>query len=106
MGFTMILEPKATSERRGASNFRSCSNGIVRLKCDEAELDAGSSVTFRIVLSGIHAHRPRGPVRYDFSQGLLCGLPNELEEWHLLGAVESESSTFSIRLEVPPVHNA
>lgn len=107
--FMMIFEPKAMSEKRGARGFKNCAEGVVRLKCQDNEVEPGASVTFSISLSGRVESDPRGPVTYDVEQGSLCGLPLEQEGWTfrddagIMTLEADDFGTFSVRLKVAPI---
>lgn len=107
--FTMIFEPKAMSEKRGARGFKNCAEGVVRLKCQDNEVEPGASVTFSISLSGRVESDPRGPVTYDVEQGSLCGLPLEQEGWTfrddagMMTLEPDDFGTFSVHLKVAPI---
>merc|ERR1740139_242366 len=77
--FKMVIRPKAVNEQRGGASFKKAKGkGSVWLRClDEVDRDMNPVVTFRIAVGARQQHReePRGPVRHDFSDRAICGLP-------------------------------
>jgi hypothetical protein len=106
VSFKMILRPRMVASDRGGAAFkRSRGRGTVQIRC-MAESDAHELpvATFRIGVgsSGEHGrqHKLRGPVRHDFSEKNMCGLPTGQDEWDFSKAVDEDTQTFVICLEV------
>lgn len=101
--FKMIMRPKAISSERGGSCFkRSRGRGTIELRC-MAESDASERpvVTFRIgVGSKEKPDKLRGPVRHDFSEKLICGLPDGQAIWDFSKTVDEVTQTFVVCLEI------
>jgi len=111
--FRMMLLPKVVDERKGGASFkRAKGRGLVQVKCEENLLaDPGSSVlVLRLSVRGGGGAEPegpgtrepaRGPVRHDFAERGICGLPKEEEEWDF-GKIVNGSQTFIVCLEILP----
>eukprot|EP00930_Biecheleria_cincta_P023714 TRINITY_DN1707_c0_g1_i1.p1 TRINITY_DN1707_c0_g1~~TRINITY_DN1707_c0_g1_i1.p1 ORF type:complete len:463 (+),score=102.56 TRINITY_DN1707_c0_g1_i1:135-1523(+) len=106
VSFKMILRPRMVASDRGGAAFkRSRGRGTVQIRC-MAESDAHELpvVTFRIGVGssgqGGRQLKLRGPVRHDFSEKNMCGLPQGQDEWDFSRAVDEDTQTFVICLEV------
>ena len=88
----------------GVSFKLSGGHGYVKLKCQsQLSSESPAPVTFRITTgSGTKAAPSRGPVSHDFSQGAVSGLPQDIETWDFNAAVDEDSATFVVCLEVVP----
>lgn len=106
VAFKMILRPRMTSETKGGASFKKArGRGTVELRClDSVEGHSSSSVTFRLSIGSpadaAKQQAPRGPVRHDFAQRAISGLPRGQEEWNFTQAVDKETMTFVVCLEV------
>lgn len=97
--FKLMVKPKQMGERRCEASFgKARGRGTVELKVVEGAA-AAPAIRFQIAVG---QEAPRGPVEGDFSQGSVCGLPTNIEEFDFLSAVDSETSTFLVSLEVLP----
>jgi len=86
--FKIMLFPASSTEFSGGSSFRNAGGkGFIQLKCDGTSADMAEfplEVNFFI-------HSPtrcRGPVRNDFFQKPMCGLPQNVSSWNLKEAVK------------------
>jgi len=84
--------------------------GYVQLKCESDTLHYEKCpLTFRLgISSGCGDDKwlaAKGPVTHDFGGrfGFITGLAEDQEEWDLQSAVENETKTFSIYLEIESV---
>eukprot|EP00933_Yihiella_yeosuensis_P044516 TRINITY_DN3974_c0_g2_i1.p1 TRINITY_DN3974_c0_g2~~TRINITY_DN3974_c0_g2_i1.p1 ORF type:complete len:478 (+),score=93.28 TRINITY_DN3974_c0_g2_i1:97-1434(+) len=105
--FKMIMKPKAVSNERGGSCFkRSRGKGTVELRSinldSTSELAVKPVVTFRIGVgsSTIKPEKIRGPVRHDFSEKPISGLPDGQAIWDFGRCVDEATQTFVVCLEV------
>lgn len=60
-------------------------------------------VTFRLGVGSDKASKqlkPRGPVRHDFSEKNICGLPSGQDDWDFGKAVDEKTQTFVVCLEI------
>mmetsp|Transcript_21082 Transcript_21082/g.58423 ORF Transcript_21082/g.58423 Transcript_21082/m.58423 type:complete len:605 (-) Transcript_21082:177-1991(-) len=112
--FRMMLLPKVVDDRKGGASFkRAKGKGLVKVKCEEALNEpAGTTMALRLsVRSGGGSvaeadcqdrhELPRGPVKHDFAERGIFGLPKEQEEWDF-GKIVNGSQTFVVRLEILP----
>lgn len=116
VNFKVMIYPKMMHDQRGGSSFKKAKGkGTITLKC-EAELPQGTPpLKFRFAIAqGLNAHKSedpdqddlvglqdyRGPVRHNFADGAMCGLPKDLEEWDFNAVVDHDSQTFLVCLEV------
>ncbi|CAE8710370.1 unnamed protein product [Polarella glacialis] len=109
--FKMILRPRQISSERGGACFRgSRGKGTVELRC-MAESDTAEklAVTFRLGVgssnnsnssSNSNSMKLRGPVRHDFSEKQTSGLPPGQAEWDFRRAVDEDTQTFVVCLEI------
>lgn len=106
VSFKMILRPRMVANDRGGAAFkRSRGRGSVQIRCmAESGAHELPVATFRIGVgsSGKNGRqlKPRGPVRHDFSEKNMCGLPSGQDEWDFSKAVDEDTQTFVICLEV------
>lgn len=101
--FKMIMRPKAISSERGGSCFkRSRGRGTIELRCmAESDVSERPVVSFRIgVGSKDKPDKLRGPVRHDFSEKLICGLPDGQAIWDFSKSVDDVTQTFVVCLEI------
>lgn len=108
--FKIMLYPKAISDRRGGASFKKAKGkGSVQLKCEAAlGKTAGGALSLRVAIGNGRGGRDaalepaRGPVRHDFSESGVCGLPKHQEEWNFARVVDEASQTFAVVLEFLP----
>jgi len=104
--FKMVIRPKVMSDSRGGASFKKAKGrGSVELRClSEVEPAVNPIVTFRLAIgSGADPEKrepPRGPVRHDFTQRAICGLPEGQAEWDFSKAVDEDTLTFVVCLEI------
>lgn len=103
--FKMVVRPKVVNEGRGGASFKKAKGkGAVELRC-LAEVDPGANpnVNFRIAVgngSGTSLEPARGPVRHNFTERAICGLPEGQDEWDFGQHVDQETQTFMVCLEI------
>jgi len=102
--FKIMISPKVTNDGKGGTSFKkSKGTGFVQLKCEADLSRIDASVKFRISIgSGETLQGARGPISHNFSQRSVCHLPPGLDEWDFSTAVDRESRTFAICLEIVP----
>eukprot|EP00931_Biecheleriopsis_adriatica_P082710 TRINITY_DN5615_c0_g1_i2.p1 TRINITY_DN5615_c0_g1~~TRINITY_DN5615_c0_g1_i2.p1 ORF type:complete len:467 (-),score=104.30 TRINITY_DN5615_c0_g1_i2:199-1437(-) len=104
--FNMVMRPRAVGQERGEASFRrSRGRGTIMVRCmAESDTVQKPVVTFRIGVgsseTGSRQLKPRGPVRHDFSEKNMCGLPSGQDEWDFGKAVDEQTQTFVICLEI------
>lgn len=103
--FKMMIYPRVVSENKGGASFKKAKgHGFVQLKCEAELSEAIAQVTWRISIgSGEQRQDPRGPVHHNFALSAVSRLPKEREEWDFLQAVDQESMTFVVCLEISPM---
>lgn len=101
--FRLMIKPKIAGDRKGQANFKMANGrGYCELKC-EAEADTLVTmpvVTFRLALGGSPQKAWRGPVAHDFNDNTVGRLPSGVAEWNFSCAVEKDSMTFLVCLEL------
>jgi hypothetical protein len=105
--FKMIIRPLVVHDKRGGSSFKkSKGRGIIQLRClDHDEGVENLSLSFSISVGPEECHGgepPRGPVVHDFSDPVICGLPEQSAVWDFSKYVDWESQTFVINLATSP----
>jgi len=105
--FKMIMRPKVINNEKGGCCFKKArGRGKILLRClNDVESVVKPVVTFRIAVgSGNPAKQaiPRGPVRHDFSESPITGLPEAHQQWDFTKAVDKSKHTFVVCLEVMP----
>eukprot|EP00440_Ansanella_granifera_P044848 gb/GFBE01048603.1/.p1 GENE.gb/GFBE01048603.1/~~gb/GFBE01048603.1/.p1 ORF type:complete len:395 (+),score=79.93 gb/GFBE01048603.1/:1-1185(+) len=117
--FKMVLRPIVSSDGRGGQSFKKAKGkGTVDLRCIH-DVDPASScpMTFRVAVGrgsssappkeggaegaadAAPVHRVSEPMRHDFAQKAICSLAAE-DKWDFNAAVDEESQTFVVSLEV------
>jgi hypothetical protein len=99
--FKMMLYPKVVNDAKGGASFKKArGKGFVQVKC-EAELEQTmANVRFRI---GIGREGNCGRAQsHNFAQSAVCGLPKDQEEFDFNEAVDKDSQTFLVKLEIVP----
>jgi len=103
--FSMRVQAKVVTKSKGGASFRNAlGRGFVQLKC-EAEMgeEEVANVRFRIFIgSGLGFQEFRGPVLHDFSAWAVAGLQKDQEEFDFNRAVEQDTQTFVVGLEIMP----
>jgi len=104
VNFKMMIYPKVVNDSKGGASFKKAKGrGYVQLKCERELPEDVAGVSFRLSVGGGGRHEePRGPVAHNFHASAVCGLPRDLEEWDFQGAVDQESMTFVVCLEIVP----
>jgi len=103
MEFKLVIRPKKIEDCRGGACFRKArGKGTVQLRIlTGVDETTSPTVTFRIAVgSQSHKHRPRGPVRHNFADRPICGLPEGKDEWDFTKTVDEATHTFVVCLEV------
>lgn len=102
----MIMRPKVMSDEKGGCCFKKArGRGKILVRCldDVDSAPVKPIVTFRIAVgsgNGAKQAAPRGPVRHDFSEHPICGLPEAQQQWDFTKAVDKATHTFVVCLEV------
>mmetsp|Transcript_87962 Transcript_87962/g.247144 ORF Transcript_87962/g.247144 Transcript_87962/m.247144 type:complete len:458 (-) Transcript_87962:88-1461(-) len=102
--FKMMIYPKVVSDSKGGASFKKAKgHGFVQLKCEAELQESVANVDWRISIgSGERLQAPRGPVTHNFALSAVSRLAREQEEWNFNEAVDPESSTFVVCLEIIP----
>eukprot|EP00927_Polykrikos_kofoidii_P041827 TRINITY_DN3568_c0_g1_i2.p1 TRINITY_DN3568_c0_g1~~TRINITY_DN3568_c0_g1_i2.p1 ORF type:complete len:312 (-),score=52.33 TRINITY_DN3568_c0_g1_i2:44-886(-) len=103
--FKMIIYPMFVNDAKGGASFKKArGHGFVQLKCEAELSEAHAQVSYRIYIgSGDKLQAPRGPVLHNFAHSAVSRLPKKEEEWDFNAAVDQESMTFCVCLEVTPM---
>jgi len=95
--FKMTIYAKAVSDGKGGGSFKKArGRGYVQLKCEGDCQDALAETVFRITVG---QEPPRGPVRHNFAQSSVCGLPKEHQEFNFSKQVDEDTNLFVVCLE-------
>jgi len=103
MQFKMVIHPRKVEDARGGASFKKAQGrGSVQLRIlTGVEASSKAVVTFRIAVgSPLRQEKPRGPVRHDFAERPICGLPAGIEEWDFQKVIDKTTQTFVVCLEV------
>merc|ERR1719198_305962 len=106
VNFKMVLKPKVMDSNKGGACFKKSRNkGYVEMRCVSDLETAGPLVkptlTFRLqVGSAKRTEAFRGPVRHNFADRAMCGLPEGQDEWDFGKVVDHSNQTFGIILEL------
>merc|ERR1711879_655172 len=103
--YKLMMYPKVPPNGKGG--FRAAKGmGIIQLKC-EVPGEGMESRTLTYTLSACSGRdekprplAPKGPVTCIISQSCVSGLPKEDETWNFTEAVDEQSGTFVVRLDV------
>lgn len=99
IAFKLMLKPKSVGDRKGQAGFQKAKGfGSVELKFIEGAASA-PSLRFRVTVG---QEAPRDPVECDFGKGTVCALHKNSEDFDFLSAVDPDSSTLLVCLEVFP----
>lgn len=101
--FKLMMMPKMMGEKKGQACFQKahgCGSIVLKHVAPVEGTTSLSKLIFRITVGdGKQRQTPRGPVDYDFGSGV-CGLPKRDELWDFLAAVNADSSTLTVSLEL------
>merc|ERR1711974_225199 len=94
--FKMMIYPTVTSEQKGGAAFKKSKGyGYVQLKCEAELQDTDAMVYWRLRVG----QETRGPVKHNFSMSAVSRLKDN-ELWDFTSAVNNDSQTFDVSLEV------
>lgn len=100
VSFRLVLVPKPNPDGKGGASFKKANGvGSVHLKCEAAK----GLVNFFVSISNGRPdfHRePRGPVKHNFAELSTCGLRKGEDMWDFTKAVDKETQTFAVCLEI------
>lgn len=95
-----MLVPKPNPDGKGGASFKKANGvGSVHLKCEAAK----GLVNFFVSISNGRPdfnREPRGPVKHNFAELSTCGLRKGEEMWDFTKAVDKETQTFAVCLEI------
>merc|ERR1712048_216126 len=96
----LMIQPRFVGERKGQRGFKSAKGkGSIHLKFEtDASIDV-PRLSFSLAIGANGSWQPtRGPVSFSFSDGSVCGLPQD-EEWDFRSVVGKTSKICNVRLE-------
>lgn len=100
VSFRLVLVPKPNPDGKGGASFKKANGvGSVHLKCEAAK----GLVNFFVSISNGRPdfnREPRGPVKHNFAELSTCGLRKGEEMWDFTKAVDKETQTFAVCLEI------
>lgn len=98
--FKLMMKPKSAGDRKGQTSFQKAKGtGSVELKLMDRVAEA-PRLRFRISVGA--QEQPRGPVEHDFSESTVGSLAPGDDKFDFASAVEPNSSSFVVTLEVLP----
>jgi hypothetical protein len=96
----MMIYPKVVSEGKGGASFKKARGlGFFKLKCEAELSQASANFCWRVTIG----NEAKGPVQHDFAKSAVSMLSKEEEEWDFNLAVDQDSATFVVRLEIFPL---
>lgn len=100
VSFRLVCVPKPNPDGKGGASFKKANGvGSVHLKCEAAK----GLVNFFVSISNGRPdfnREPRGPVKHNFAELSTCGLRKGEEMWDFTKAVDKETQTFAVCLEI------
>jgi len=105
VNFKMMVYPIVRTASKGGACFqKSRGRGYIQVKCEAENASAAASVSFKLAIGTKRcAQAARGPILHNFSMSAIGGLPKAQEEWDFNAAVDAESSTFTVCLQIASV---
>jgi hypothetical protein len=100
--FRLMLKPTCMGNQKGQASFRKAKGrGSIELKLVDG---AAPKISFSFSVGLDEKEVPqRGPVHHDFGNGIVCGLPQNEQEWSFDDAVDRSTGTFQVCLHLKPV---
>jgi hypothetical protein len=101
--FRLVIHPTPKNDGRRGSGFKkSKGKGRIELKCEATERPSDSpELAFRFAIGMGTVKQPfRSEVSSNFCENSCCGMPKTEEEWDFSVAVDPESKTFLVVVEV------
>jgi len=110
--FKMMLYPTVKSEGKGGASFKnSKGRGYISIKCEgDVSNDYGGNasncpaqVNFNLAIGSRGVRLTEQGARsgkHNFAQSAICTLPGNANEWHFSPAVDPESDTFAVFLDM------
>mmetsp|Transcript_34860 Transcript_34860/g.80291 ORF Transcript_34860/g.80291 Transcript_34860/m.80291 type:complete len:444 (+) Transcript_34860:66-1397(+) len=100
VSFRLVLLPKPNPDGKGGASFQKSGGvGSVHLKCEAAK----GMVNFFVSISSGRPdfkREPRGPVKHNFAELSTCSLPKGQEMWDFTKAIDKDTQTFAVCLEI------
>jgi len=98
--FRIMLKPKSMGAKKGQTTFKKAGGkGSVALKLVESMEPVPRWHACAAVGACKNAKIPRGHVEHNFTEGSLCSLG---DDWDFGGAVDSQTSTFVVSIDISP----
>lgn len=98
----LMIKPRIAAEKKRQANFKTAGGrGYCEVKCEADASVAPPKVRFHFSIgSGLQQQSARGPVVHDFANNTVGRLPSDIAEWNFSSAVDTESSTLMVCLEL------
>merc|ERR1712019_26870 len=102
-----MIQPKVVDDKKGAGSFRIAGGkGYVELVCEGNLPDISQEVKYSITIGSGKKRQPlRGPITHNFAEMAVSKLPKGQALWDFNHAVDKDSSTFVVCLEILPVES-
>jgi len=95
--FLVQITASKSNDRKGGHSFKKAKGcGKLEVNCKKRPPDNVKPVDIAFVVGD----EKRGPVKHNFVENSLCGLPRDLEEWDFPAAEDKASQTVTIRVEI------
>jgi len=102
--FKMMIHPKVASTAKGGASFKKArGRGYIEVVCEESLADDCPEVGLRIIVGSGDARLPtRAIISHRFAERAVASLPRGQAEWDFRAAVDRETGTFTVCLEIEP----
>jgi len=98
----MLIQPLVVNDKKGGGSFKKAGGrGYVEVACEQGLPLGVPDVCFQVSLgTGDQRTPPRGPVKHNFAEKSIGGLPRKQGLWDFNVAVDRETHTFVVCLEI------
>jgi len=94
---------KLVLHAQGSTFKKSRGHGHFDIKCESVLPEASSCVSASFSIgTGLKEQPARGPVLHSFAESATCGLPDDEDDWYLRGAVNKQTKTVPLRVQITP----
>jgi len=95
---------KLVLHAQGSTFKKSRGHGHFDIKCESVLPEASSCVSASFSIgTGLKEQPARGPVFHSFAESATCGLPTDENDWYLRGAVNKQTKTVPLRVQITPM---
>jgi len=100
--FKLMMKPRIAKQAKGQASFKTArGRGYIELKCEADASVVLPTVSFCTSIGdGSRWQSPRGPVVHDFTSSSVSSLPHSIAEWNFSEAVDADSMTLPVCVEL------